>query len=115
MQESSGTVFFIPERELADVKLRARSGDDGQLQRLVDYYLLSHSPEEDGTESELQKWLELAADRKLPGAAKSLLIHSSESGGPDCATIKKHALGLPADVVNDLRRSNEYLVQCFAE
>ncbi|WP_446325588.1 hypothetical protein [Blastomonas sp. CACIA14H2] len=113
MEQSSGTVFFIEKGELGEAKRRALSGDNRQLQRLVDYYMFSYSPDEDGGESELQKWLGLAAERKLPGAAKSLLMNANEADGPDCPTIRKYAAGFSAELVTELSTVNGYLNRCL--
>lgn len=115
MEASSGTVFFIPANELNGVKQKALAGDNKQLQRLIDYYLFSHEPRDGAAEVELQKLQEIAAERKLAGAAKGLLYNANAQAGPDCPTIKKHGLSLSSKEVESLRDYNSYVDKCFAE
>ena len=115
MYESSGTVFFIAEDEIQGVKQKALAGDNEQLERLIDYYSFSHQPRDVTAEAELQKLLEIGAERKLAGAAQGLLYYANAQAGPDCRTLKKHSRTLSSEQVESLREYNSYVDKCFAE
>lgn len=113
--ESSGTVYFISADEISTVKSKAAAGDNIELERLIDYYMFSHEPQDGDAATELQRWQQLGAERGLKGAAHNLLYLASAQSGPDCLTLKKHSRTLTPQELQNLREHNSYLNGCLSE
>ena len=113
--ESSGTVFFIDPEELPDVEREALAGDDKQLQRLIDYYSLSHIPQDATAAVALQRWQILGATRGLKSAAHNLVFVASEASGPDCSVVRQHARALDIKDLKAIQTENVYVEACLAD
>ena len=114
MYDSSGTIYYIETSEVPEVEQAAMSGDNQQLQRLIDYYMFSHIPQDAKATSTLQKWQLLGAERGLEGAAHNLVLSSSKGAGPDCSTLRVHARSLQTEDLNSIRKANAYVEECLA-
>lgn len=113
--ESSGTGFYIPESELSDVKQAALDGDNEQLQRLIDFYMFSHEPQDKSAGKSLQEWQKLGAERGLKAARYNLLFTANEEIGPSCSEIERHFNLLSTPEQKQLREHSSYIGICTSK
>lgn len=113
-QSSAGDIFHLAAGELAAAKQAAEKGDDGELERVVNHYILGGEVVTGANfEKERIKWLALGVQRGVNGARFNLLYFANETTGPACSEVRRHYARLTQIQKLALKGNSRLVSECL--
>jgi hypothetical protein len=113
--ESTAGIFYLAPPDLALAEKKAEAGDDVQLKRVIDHYMLGGDEETPTFKRARVYWIKVGAVRGIESAPANLLFYADEISGPPCQDVYDFYKRLDKDSQRDRESHNAYVKGCVSE